>query len=380
MNLPGNAGESSCKRQENGDATTEPDRPLKKARFAWEVKGKYHLRNEISDEKSSTLNETDRAGSSSEHECEAKLVGNTEQNLEILGDYLLKQDFNSLDSITDTNTSLLPSSSIPTEKLSYPRYISTFESSSRDFSESSSSTGERMSIPKSMVYSNKDIEDQCIARWQARQMAKCFVDNTINRVLDNWMIAPLPADMDNNRVLALDAAEFINNLPGDNSIENEAILMAISAHGLQNNSSSSSSNENELSQNSSKDLFLSPPASPLLSDDDTNSEPKLNNDKQINLEETSTSGIDMSWNFTKDVKQNANSNLPLSFYPETSSSSYPYYNDSDNLNSSNNDFDGDENVNSNDNDIMTNHYDFLDAAVSFAIQYKGLTSYGTDYG
>lgn len=205
------------------------------------------------------------------------------------------------------------------------------------------------------------------------QMAKCFVDNTINRVLDNWMIAPLPANMDNNRVLALDAAEFINNLPGDNSIENEAILMAISAHGLQNNSSSSSSNTNELSQNSSKDLFMSPPGSPLLSDDESSTQPKQV-DKQINNDETST-----SWNFNNN-KQNVNSSLPLSFYPETSSSLYPYFHDTDNVNSNNNEYDGEENVSSNDNDIMNNHYDFLDAAVSFAIQYKGLTSYGTDYG
>ncbi|XP_045450063.1 putative uncharacterized protein DDB_G0289263 [Melitaea cinxia] len=373
MNLPGNSGESSSKRQENGDATTEPERPLKKARFAWEVKGKYHLKNEIAEVKSNTINETNRAGSSTEHKCGAKLVGNTEQNLEILGDYLFKQDFNSLDSITDTNTPILPSSSISTDKLSYPRYISSFENNSRDVSESGSSTGDRTPIPKSMVYSNKDIEDQCIARWQARQMAKCFVDNTINRVLDNWMIAPLPADMDNNRVLALDAAEFINNLPGDNSIENEAILMAISAHGLQNNSSASSSNTNELSQNSSKDLFMSPPGSPLLSDDESSTQPKTV-DKQINNDETST-----SWNFNNN-KQNVNSSLPLSFYPETSSSSYPYFNETDNVNSNNNEYDGEENVSANDSELMNNHYDFLDAAVSFAIQYKGLTSYGTDYG
>lgn len=208
-------------------------------------------------------------------------------------------------------------------------------------------------------------------------MAKCFVDNTINRVLDNWMIGydPLPTDMDNNGVLALDAAEFINNLPGDNSIENEAILMAISAHGLQNNSSSSS-NSNEHSQNSNPDLFLSPPSSPLPSEDELSSENKLtDNDNQ--LEESSTNASDMSWTFTNDVKQN--DNLPLSFYPESSSSSYQYLSESENLNSSNIEYDGDENMSSNE-DIVSNHYDFLDAAVSFAIQYKGLTSYETDYG
>lgn len=206
-------------------------------------------------------------------------------------------------------------------------------------------------------------------------MAKCFVDNTINRVLDNWMIAPLPIDMDNNRVLALDAAEFINNLPGDNSIENEAILMAISAHGLHNNSSSSE-NDNENIENSNRDLFLSPPSSPLPSDDDINSKNKPNNNPTP-MDESSANNLDMAWTFTKEVNQN--NNLPLSFYPESSSSSYQYLSESDNMNSSNIEYDGDENVSSN-GDIVGNHYDFLDAAVSFAIQYKGLTSYGTDYG
>ncbi|XP_045775671.1 GATA zinc finger domain-containing protein 14-like [Maniola jurtina] len=367
MNLPGTTGESSCKRQENGDGV-EPERPLKKARFAWEVKGKYHLRNELSESKSKT--DTARAGSSSERE--AKLVGNTEQNLEILGDYLLKQDFNTLDSITDSNA-LLPSANISTEKLAYPRYVSSFENS-RDFSESSSSN-ERTAVPKSLVYSNKDAEDQCIARWQARQMAKCFVDNTINRVLDNWMIAPLPADMDNNRVFALDAAEFINNLPGDNSIENEAILMAISAHGLQNNSSSCSNETNNLSQSnfSSKDVSISPPSSPLPSDDETIQESNPCTNEQNQIDESSSNDFDMTWS-SNDVKQNVNNNLPVSFYPDTSNFSYQYFSESDNPNSSNTGYE--ENVNSNDN----NHYDFLDAAVSFAIQYKGLTSYGTDYG
>lgn len=165
MNLPGTAGEPSCKRQENGDGI-EPERPLKKARFAWEVKGKYHLKNETSDAKSKGVSA--KAGTSSENE--SKLVGNTEQNLEILGDYLLKQDFNTLDSITDSNA-LLPSTSASTEKLSYPRYVSSFESS-RNLSESSSSN--ERPVPKSLVYSSKEAEDQCIARWQARQVTFNF--------------------------------------------------------------------------------------------------------------------------------------------------------------------------------------------------------------
>lgn len=187
-------------------------------------------------------------------------------------------------------------------------------------------------------------------------------------------MAPLPSDMDNNGVFALDAAEFINNLPGDNSIENEAILMAISAHGLQNNSSSCSNDTNNLSQSnfSSKNLSLSPPSSPLPSDDEAIQATNANDQNQV---DESSNDFDMTWS-SSDVKQNVSNNLPASFYPDTSNFSYQYFSESDNPNSSNTGYDVDENVNLNDN----NHFDFLDAAVSFAIQYKGLTSYGTDYG
>ncbi|XP_063539623.1 uncharacterized protein LOC134748775 [Cydia strobilella] len=387
MNIPESTGESSCKRQENGDASAGSDRPLKKARFAWQVKGKYHLKNGTSDPgkpSNSTSNELDRASSSSDNENECiDAVGNTEQNLERLGDYLLKQDFNTLDSvITDSESSLLkPSTSLSSEKLPYPRYVSSFDNSSSNNSMSSSANSqENRSIPMSMVVSASYSEDQCIARWQARQMAKGFVDNTINRVLDSWMVAPLPTDMDNNRFLALDVAEFINNLPGDNSIENEGILMAISAHGLQNTSSSSS---NEDSQNEEQacsymsvkdDAFPSPPSSPIRSDDGIRNEPV----KLKQSDDGASNELDLSW--YSDDKRNVNSETQFSFFPESSTSSYQYFTESEPLQPSSIDYDASENMNSSGADIMTSHYDFLDAAVSFAIQNKGLTSFGSDYG
>ncbi|XP_072937989.1 uncharacterized protein [Epargyreus clarus] len=374
MNVPGTAGESSCKRQENGDSTMESERPLKKARFAWQVKGKYHLRNEIAETAKApvaAVNDSDKAGSSSASTNDSNdIVGNTEQNLEILGDYLLKQDFNTLDSvITDTNKSILPSTSISPEKLPYPRYISSYNSTVNK------SRSENASIPMSLVSPNYS-EDQCIARWQARQMAKGFVDNTINRVLDSWMVAPLPTDMDNNRFLALDVAEFINNLPGDNSIENEGILMAISAHGLQNapNAENTSSVEKNISSNT-KDLFLSPPSSPI-SDEEATTE-GITENKPSNSERGSSSEFDMSWSYTDDIRGSVNNDL--TFFPDTSNSSYQCFSESNHPQTPNNEYEADENLNLNDN-IIHNHYDFLDAAVTFAIQNKGLTSLGSDYG
>lgn len=172
MNIPDSTGESSCKRQENGDASNGSERPLKKARFAWQVKGKYHLKNESTEVKASSgsSNDTENAGSSTQSETKSSLVGNTEQNLEILGDYLLKQDFNTLDSvITDSEKTLLkPSTSVTSEKIEYPIYIRSCDRTN------SRTTGisrtEEMSIPMSMVVTPNYSEDQCIARWQARQV------------------------------------------------------------------------------------------------------------------------------------------------------------------------------------------------------------------
>lgn len=178
MNIPDTAGEPSCKRQENGDASTGSDRPLKKARFAWQVKGKgkYHLKNDTSDSKSSFTapDELENPGPSQSESNTHNLVGNTEQNLEILGDYLLKQDFNTLDSvITDPDKSLLkPSTSTSTENPEYPRYVSSLEhkvSKGTNTAEAFCQTMETSCFPTdSYVYT----EEQCIARWQARQVSK----------------------------------------------------------------------------------------------------------------------------------------------------------------------------------------------------------------
>ncbi|KAL0870605.1 hypothetical protein ABMA27_005565 [Loxostege sticticalis] len=382
MNIPDSIGESSSKRQENGDASTGSERPLKKARFAWQVKGKYHLKNELNEpNKASAVltNETERAGPSSETISNSNtLVGNTEQNLEILGDYLLKQDFNTLDSvITDPDKSLLtPRASVTSETLQYPRYVSSCDSDKyKNAMRATAEEKDHVLVPMSMVVSNNYCEDQCIARWQARQMAKGFVDNTINRVLDSWIHPPLPPDMDNSRFLALDVAEFINNLPGDNSIENEGILMAISAHGLQNTSGSNSNSNTNVGRGQNffaepkGDEFLSPPSTPEERDRDN-----ILDNNQFLPEKDSTLSNDLSWLYQDGKKKNhSNDSIEQFTFSPESSNSYLNFNDDNRLH---------ENYMASDCDDNTpeNHFDFMDAAVSFAIQNKGLTTFGTDYG
>lgn len=181
MNLSGASSESSSKRQENGDITTETERPLKKARFAWQVKGKYHLRNEINEESSSSTvtSGSENAGTSSESDNPHNLAGSTEQNLEILGDYLLKQDFNTLDSvIADSEKSILkPCRDIVPETIQYSKYDITGNNvPHNNISHSKQITRYSSTVPMSMVDEVPSItEEQCIARWQARQVIIALV-------------------------------------------------------------------------------------------------------------------------------------------------------------------------------------------------------------
>ncbi|XP_059061532.1 uncharacterized protein LOC131854433 [Achroia grisella] len=384
MNISDSMGESSSKRQENGDAPSGSERPLKKARFAWQVKGKYHLKNEVNDAgKSSPVvnNELDKPGTSFQNETNTRdLVGSTEQNLEILGDYLLKQDFNTLDSvITDEKSLLKPNANISAENYSstiqyVPRYVGSYENKAP---RSSLDSNDNIAVSMSMIMSHNYCEDQCIARWQARQMAKGFVDNTINRVLDSWANPPPIPEINESRFLALDIAEFINNLPGDNSVENEGILMAISAHGLQNTSNSTGDNATQTDGHSITEVeeknCPSPPSSPLLFNDNIDT---TNSNKQSDMETSSSSG--MSWPYSTEAETLQNRSISndlsqFSFFPE-SSVPCQSFTDNENLQGSGSEFDMNDNISS------SNHFDFMDTAVTFAILNKGLTTFGTDYG
>lgn len=49
MNSGQSSRESSSCGQENGAALSDPERPLKKARFPWQIKGKHHLKNQTNE-------------------------------------------------------------------------------------------------------------------------------------------------------------------------------------------------------------------------------------------------------------------------------------------------------------------------------------------
>lgn len=366
MDSSGSSEIASCKGREDGDGPTGSERPLKKARFAWQVKGRYHLKNDISEAKAATSSSA--AVETSESRSTSTDVNVTEQNLEILGDYLLKQDFNTLDSvIAEPEKSLLtPSTIISNANVSYPRYVSS-TNNNVDISLNKSSNSSNVQSQAMIAVQNSISEDHCIAKWQARQMAKGFVDNTINHVLDSWIHVPLPAEAHNTRFLALDVAEFINNMPEDNSIENEGILMAISAHGLQKNSSSSSNSDTSES-GSSPCGNASPARSSTPSPSEDEKDCKLT--EQVHLIQHNASCVksankfELPWSISDDEKNECTSSLS-----ESPVETYECLNENENSNIEQH---SDENMDG-------NYYDILDAAILFAIHNKGLT-FGTDYG
>ncbi|XP_026464127.1 uncharacterized protein LOC113366685 [Ctenocephalides felis] len=155
--------------------------PLKKARFSWQVKGRSRSQIEESSCGSSNSNP-------SINECFSL---NSGRDLSV-----------GCSSNISNRTSSGKRYSEPT--LSTPCYV-----------DNHNSNDSVPSLRASACLADR-ADDRGLARWQARQVAKGFVDNTINRVLDSFTEAPMPGHT------------------GSLVVEDAAILMAISAHGLQN--------------------------------------------------------------------------------------------------------------------------------------------------
>lgn len=169
------------------------DRPLKKAKYVWEVKGKYHLKS----------NEKTKTGESSNTNisCGCDKMNNIENEAykEKCIDALLEKTESILDSDEDNATQL--------------QNIETSISSE---------------IPITLITPKPHVEDYYLQKWQARQIARGYIDNTINSVLENWSNTNAP----------FDAEDFVENCINDGHVEDEGILMAIQAHGLQSKETS----------------------------------------------------------------------------------------------------------------------------------------------
>lgn len=189
------------------------DKPLKKARYVWEVKGKYHLkesykrpRNEAEIEETSVMDTSNYQNNCVDGHLKAESDSNTSTD----------SDTVNCDGRCCVNA-MLQNSEV-------------FMNSDDDEDDDEEVTLKDITddVPLSLTAPNPKNEDYLL-KWQARQVAKGFVDNTINRVLEQWTLAPF------------DASDLVENCDNDGHVEDEGILMAIQSHGLRQDSQQFSS-------------------------------------------------------------------------------------------------------------------------------------------
>ncbi|KAK7868611.1 hypothetical protein R5R35_008420 [Gryllus longicercus] len=204
------------------------DRPLKKARYVWQIKGKYHLKkpddekvscfptkSPIKDECSSVILPCKHTGFNTDNNCGSEL-----NTMEVSENSAALQDPNTSSEIKINTepSALLDVTNCEGKNLKVVTPVS----------QNSPTDQPEWPIALNVMFPNtRPSTSWQLRKWQARQVARCFVDNTINRVLEDMGFVPLPVDADD----ILD--EFpMTESENDEGLEDEAVLMAIHRHGL----------------------------------------------------------------------------------------------------------------------------------------------------
>ncbi|EEZ98815.1 uncharacterized protein LOC103315050 [Tribolium castaneum] len=193
----GNEDTGECSQQ--GD-NCEFGRPLKKAKYVWQVKGKYHLKASYQNKSEPSVDEDEE-----KRPCECAQHKASEER-KCIDNFLAKSE-SFFDSDEEEEVSKNIDKSISNE------------------------------IPITLVSPYPKNQDYFLRKWQARQIARGYIENTINSVLETWGSAPF------------DAEDFVENCDEDGHIEDEGILVAIQAHGLQSNLPKKENSLSELAEN-----------------------------------------------------------------------------------------------------------------------------------
>lgn len=197
--------------------------------------------------------------------------------------------------------------------------------------------------------------DEQLLKWQEKQISKCIVDNTLNRVVESYMTFWTEENIGTRNDLEREAqlVSYHANRAQEN-FEDSAILWAIDQHGLQQH------NHTETMSTSSSSISLSSPPH-LASHDDLcqfhNTDEFNDGTKSDEVNQTQAQSSQSSNN----IENSGTKSDPQSSSGGTSSKEH---------NEASNELHNFVAGSSNDE-----HLDFLEAAVSVAIQEKGLNSY-----
>ena len=358
-------GETSAKTCRSDDSC---DRPLKKARYVWQIKGKYHLKKP-------------------ENEEGAKLFIADETKD---GYTLHPIEMPHPDIVPQSHEAGTAGNSTSTEELKQEPVKATSPPASDEQSPMGS----------------EDLNPWQLQKWQARQVARCFVDNTINRVLEDMGFIPLPVDADD----LMEDFTMSGLRRNDANLEDAAVMMAIHSHGLQRavagiRGSSQESKVDPIAETCACRFSLD-----SVSFQSTMSDDSMDRVKGWDTAEhqNSNSYENQSSSRTQDFLVDGFMHEGLTLASEWSQASDSYSKDCDtqreertqnnqNIFNTNNDFidfeseQKDEERNERCDDEAEDmqdrssssfeHTDFLDKAVAVAIQKKGLSTLsGVDYG
>lgn len=206
--MSNNDSAQSCSKQSD-EPTCE--RPFKKAKYAWQVKGKSHLKTETP---TSSLQQTDYHLAEQERKekeqylSELRQIKDEPYTRRCSGRHASCYGCDYIHHILRNSEQLMEEDESDIE-------------SDDEIDVGSKHKWCRLHGP-SMVPKAHRKYDHYLAKWQSRQLAKSYVDNTINAALERWMISPP----------YVDATDLVENSENDVFVEDEGILMAIQSHGL----------------------------------------------------------------------------------------------------------------------------------------------------
>lgn len=248
-----------------------------------------------------------------------------------------------------------------------PRYSSTsypddqMASTSTCMPSTSSASNEREQFEDILI----EPTDEQLLEWQERQISKCIVDNTLNRVVETyitfWDEENANSGGRRNELEREAQLVSIHANRAQESFEDSAIMWAIDQHGLQQHSHQLfNDNRTETLSTSSSSISLSSPPH-LASQEDSCHFTTANDIKQdANSDDVNTPAENLHKGHSGE--SSTESKIEPSQQSEQKSDDQPNElpNEPNHFHSA---------------CMSDEHFDFLEAAVSAAIQEKGLTSY-----
>lgn len=203
--------------------------------------------------------------------------------------------------------------------------------------------------------------DEQLLKWQEEQISQCIVDNTLNRVVDSCAIFrdeenPGGAGARNELEREAQLASYHARRAQEN-FEDSAILWAIEQYGLQQHTHHLfNDNRAETMSTSSSSISLSSPPHLPSQDDPYNFMGSEHVSQETNKDDANKTSTESNF-FGESSKQKQNQDYAYTAAQQPIATSNQPHNSA-----------GQEVI---DNE----HFDFMEAAVSVAIQEKGLISY-----